>query len=181
MWRPGRFGLFLIVVMLGWTNDLRAWAADMSGLRYAVEATYLYKFAPFVSWPPAADQGPMRLCIAGDDRVAALIPSAVQGQSVGGRPIVAQHLDPHAAPDGCAILYSAGAPAALSAARGKPILTVAEAGDDGDPQAIISLVVIGGHVRFDINEALAQDARLSISSKLLSLAHSVTPPAGGQK
>jgi hypothetical protein len=38
---------------------------------------------------------------------------------------------------------------------------------------VISFVVIANHVRFDIDNAAAEDAGLRISSKLLSLAHAV--------
>jgi hypothetical protein len=155
-------------------------SAGAAGLEDAVKATYLYKFAPFVSWPQAALQpGAFTLCISGADAVTALLPEAVAGQQVGGRPIVIHHLADTEAPTACQILYVANSPAAapqLGAARGKPILTVTP--DDVADHGIIRLTVIDRHVRFDVDAKLAGDSGLSISSKLLSLAHAVTPAPG---
>ncbi len=55
--------------------------------------------------------------------------------------------------------------------KDRPVLTVT----DSSPTArgIISFVVIGDHVRFDIDEAQADAVGLHISSKLLGLAHAV--------
>jgi hypothetical protein len=157
-------------------------SAGAAALEDAVKATYLYKFAPFVSWPQAAfrpDAGAFNLCVSGADTVTALLPEAVAGQQVAGRPILIHRLADNEAPAACQILYVANSPAAapqLGAARGKPILTVTP--DDVADHGIIRLTVIDHHVRFDVDEKLAGDSGLAISSKLLSLAHAVTPAPG---
>jgi hypothetical protein len=164
------------------TLGASAQAGDPSSLEDAVKATYLYKFAPFVSWPQTAfrpDASAFVLCVSGADAVTALLPEAIAGQQVGGRPIAIHHLADTEAPAPCQILYVANSPAAapqLGAARGKPILTVTP--DDVADHGIIRLTVIDRHVRFDVDEKLAGDSGLSISSKLLSLAHAVTPAPG---
>ncbi len=148
-------------------------------LEYAVKATFVYKFAPFVTWPGAGlGQGPFPICVSGDDNVAPLIASAVRGQQIDRRPIAVRQVTSEDGLEGCAILYD-GAPGTragrrlLEAARGKPILTITDGGDG--PHGIIAFHILDGRVRFDIDQGLAADAGLDISSKLLSLAHSVTP------
>jgi hypothetical protein len=42
-------------------------------------------------------------------------------------------------------------------------------------RGVISFVIQDNHVRFDIDDALAADGGLTISSKLLGLAHAVKP------
>lgn len=153
-----------------------AQGAEFTSLEYAVKATYLYKFAPFITWPGADSAASFTLCVGGSDPVTAFLAQAVNGQSVQGKPIVIRHVETDAALAGCKILYLAPSPSEAllaQAAQGKPVLTVGNdpyAGDHG----IISFEIVGGHVRFDIDEQLAKRSGLVISSKLLSLANAVT-------
>jgi uncharacterized protein DUF4154 len=144
-------------------------------LENEIKATYVYKFAPFVTWPRAVAQaGPFDICVSGADAVTQLLPQAVAGQQVNGRAIEIRHLADADAPDNCPILYvaaSAMSAQVVDAAHGKPILTVTDASLPG----VVQFVVVGHHVRFDIDESLAAQSGLSISSKLLGLANRVVP------
>jgi hypothetical protein len=167
-------------LILAGAASFLAVAADTAAappLEDAVKATYIYKFAPFVTWPaPPAQGATFDLCIEGTDTVAALLPQATAGQQIDGRPIAIRPVSENQIPANCHILYIAdgNAPvAALNAVREKPVLTIT--GGDAAEHGIIQLKVIDHHVRFDIDESLAAVAHLSISSKLLSLAHAVTP------
>ena len=147
-----------------------------SPLEDAVRATYVYKFAPFVTWPGTTAGGSFTICVAGTDGVSALLPQAIAGQKFNGQPFV---LRPIAAdvPGDCRILYVApSASSVLATLHTRPVLTIA-GGETND--AIIRLIVLNHHVRFDIDAGRATGAGLSISSKLLSLARTVTPPASG--
>jgi hypothetical protein len=149
--------------------------ADDASLEYAVKATYLYKFAPFVTWPPAiAQKATVDLCLAGSDDVTKVAPDAAEGQAINGKPLTIHRLAAGESADGCQILYVAPSPIAgqlLDTVRNKPVLTITEAAATN--HGIIGFTVIQHHVRFDIDNALAQNAGLSISSKLLSLANAV--------
>lgn len=157
--------------------------AENPSLEYAVKATYLYKFAPFVTWPASEPQkATFDLCLSGSDDVTKLEPDVAAGQSVNGKPLAVRVLAAGENPNGCQILYVAASPAApqmLDAVRNKPVLTITDASlpDHG----IIGFTVVQHHVRFDIDNSLAANAGLSISSKLLSLANAVTPVAGGAR
>lgn len=148
-------------------------------MEYAVKAAYLYKFAPFVEWPPlafASPNSPFRLCVLGHDPFGASLDSAVRGQQVDGRPIQVRRLQQVDPTSGCHILFlgasrSQTAAEALRTVRGAPILTVAD--DQGGSGAIIRFVVKDNRVRFDIDAGAAAANRVTLSSKLLSLALSV--------
>jgi hypothetical protein len=152
--------------------------AEGASVEYAVKAAYLYKFAPFVEWPPSAfsaASAPFQLCILGQDPFGTRLDQAVSGQRVNGRPVVVRRLDRVDAASGCHILYlgisrSQTAAEALRAVRGSPTLTVAN--DARDVGAIIKFVVKENRVRFDIDAAAAAANHVTISSKLLSLATS---------
>ncbi len=157
-------------------------AAPADSLEYAVKATFVYKFAAFVDWPPAAfgaSASPFELCVVGNDPVAQIIDSVAAGQIAGDRPVTVRHLAAVARDSGCHILYVAfnGLPAeeALDAVRSAPVLTITDSVHGGPAHGIISFVVQANRVRFDIDDAAAAESGLSISSKLLSLARAVRP------
>lgn len=158
--------------------------AQDRAMEYAVKATYLYKFAPFVEWPPRAfgsASSPLQLCVLGRDPFGATLDRAVSGQRVDGRPVAVRRLQRVDATSGCHILYlgassSQTTPEALRAVLGSPTLTVAD--NRGEPGAIIRFVVTGNRVRFDIDAAAAAANGVTISSKLLSLAMSMRGSGG---
>jgi uncharacterized protein DUF4154 len=152
-------------------------AAQADGVEYAVKATYLYKFAPFVEWPASAFASPAEpfvLCVAGADRVTELVEDAVRGQAVARRPIVVRHLATVTAEAHCHILYvalrGAAAVAALERVRGTPVLTVTDAASDPRAQGIVNFVIDDNRVRFEIDLGAAADNQLVVSSKLAALA-----------
>jgi hypothetical protein len=153
--------------------------AQGASIEYAVKAAYLYKFAPFVEWPPtafASASSPFQLCVLGRDPFGTSLDQAVNGQRVDEHRVVVRRLDRVDAASGCHVLYlgassSQTAAEALRAVRGLPILTVADSGRDGG--AIIKFVVKDNRVRFDIDTAAAAANHVTISSKLLAMAVSV--------
>lgn len=150
--------------------------ARAESLEDAVKATYVYKFAPFVTWPAPVRGDAFYICVYGSDDIASLLPQATTGQDVDGHHITVRSIADADIPADCRILYVAGSPAGdtvLAAAHSRPVLTVTD--ESGLEHGIVRLIVIDHHVRFDIDAKLAADAGLSISSKLLGLAHAVTP------
>lgn len=147
---------------------------------YAVKATFLYKFAPFVTWPPAdfeSPSSPLVICVAGEDPFGPVLDQALNGQKVDQHPIQARRLKAADRPAGCHILYlGAGANAVQSAARGAHVLTVTDSAV-GSQRGVVHFVVANNRIRFHVDDQAAAQNSLSISSKLLSLALSVRPRA----
>jgi hypothetical protein len=175
--RACAIGLAVAAIGLIWVD--RALSEGLS-LEEAVKASYLYKFAPFVQWPPSAFAGPadsFKICVVGDDPFGSLLDDAVKGQQVNGRPIVVHRPAAAVAGMDCQILF-AGRSASQSMAdmfgvvAGRPVLTVVDQ-ELTAPGAMIRFVQTKGRVRFDIDAARAQASGLEISSKLLGLAVSV--------
>jgi len=146
-------------------------------LEYAIKASYLYKFAPFVHWPPTAFESPgapLAICIAGPDPFGPALDEAVKGQRVNGHPIVVRHVEAVRSGIPCQILFMAGDEGEedLHAIAHEPILTVTDRAR-GSTGGMIQFVTVGGRVRFSIDQVAAQDGGIAISSKLLGLAVSV--------
>lgn len=151
-------------------------------LEDAVKATYVYKFAPFVTWPSAPRGASFDLCVDGSDTVSALLSQTTAGQQIGGQPIAVRAVSAGSIPAECRVLYVASgnmADGALDGMRSRPLLTITNGGDS--VHGIITLRIVEQHVRFDIDLALAAQAGLTISSKLLSLARVVSPAKGDSR
>lgn len=152
-------------------------------LEYAVKATYLYKLAPFVNWPPTtfstADQ-PFRICVAGDDPFGAYLEKAIAGRSLGSHPFQVRRLDAVTADADCQIVFishlaSQSIRQALDTVSGKPVLTVVDSTAPNEG-GIVQFVIRRGRVRFVIDTTEAARNHITISSKLLNLAVAVREP-----
>jgi YfiR/HmsC-like len=144
----------------------------------AAKAAFLYNLAPFVDWPPAtfaAPADPFVICIVGKDPLGPALDQAIAGQKAAGRPIVVRRLAKVAREAGCQIVYLGGADGplvkdTLAAVHGSPVLTVT---DNPGPPGIIDLAFGGGQLHFRVDDQMAAEGGLTLSSKLLSLAISV--------
>lgn len=146
--------------------------ADVS-LEYQVKAAYLTKFVPFITWPDdvfAGPAAPVTICVLGDGPFGSRLEQAAALARNGDRAIQVRHVT---VPDpSCQILFlGEGGDGAVDVLRGKPVVTVTDSGLKA--HGVISFVITDNHVRFDIDDAAAQQDGLTVSSKLLGLAHAV--------
>jgi hypothetical protein len=171
-----------LATSLGCVALLLPAAAQTPSLEYAVKAAYLTKFIPFIQWPDtafASPAAPVTICVLGDDPLGPSLDVAARGAEPAGRPIVVRRLR-KPDPAGCQLLFVGGDAAvvggALEAMKGRAVVTVTDT--DAAPRGVISFVVVGNRVRFDIDDALAAQGGISISSKLLGLARTVKQRGG---
>ena len=148
---------------------------------YAIKAAFLYKFGLFVEWPSAAfssPTSPVNLCIVGEDPFGETLDRVVADEQINGRSIVVHRLKTVEHNPACHILYVGGSEEQsqaeiLETVRGNPVLTVADAPHSTSETAIINFVIEDNRVRFNIDDAAAEQNGLAISSKLSSLALNV--------
>jgi hypothetical protein len=151
--------------------------AAAQSLEYSVKASYLVRFAAFVSWPPrsfTSADAPLVLCVTGRDPFGAAMDRAVAGQTAHGRRLALRRPNSVAALAGCHIAYvGRETPTAwidsLAAAPGALLVTDGAATRRG----AVHFVLAENRVRFHIDQRAAQRAELNISSRLLNLALSV--------
>jgi hypothetical protein len=144
-----------------------------------LKAVFLFNFAKYVTWrePNAGNGGTdIRVCTTANDAFFAMVKSALEGEAIDGRPLVAVALDGLDEARSCHILYvgdasTADARAWFGAVRNGDVLTVADGKVSDEPA--IAFVRDQNRLRFDINRASASRHHLTISSKLLRLARSV--------
>jgi hypothetical protein len=177
----------MLAAALALTVPLAPLSADAQAgpVEYAVKATYIYKFAPFVEWPSAAfpsTSAPLSICVMRAGELLGVLERAVSGQKLGDRPIVVRSVDRLEADRACHILYVGSLDGetraeTLAGARGAPTLTITDGATDPAAKGIINFVIDKNRVRFEIDDFSAAENGLVISSKLLRLAVSVRPRA----
>jgi hypothetical protein len=151
-----------------------------SPLEYQVKAAYLYNFAKFVEWPAtSADAGkPFLLGVLGHDPFGPALDETVEGKTVHGRAVAVRRISSAAEARTCDELFiGAGEikrlPEILQALQGRSVLIVGESRDFVLSGGMIGLVKEDDKVRFEVNTAAAERARLRVSSQLLRLARRV--------
>lgn len=146
---------------------------------YQVKAAFLYNFCKFVAWPTntlTEASTPLVIGVFGDSPFHGDLEQIVAGRNIGGHPVVVRHASTKADLRGCNIIFVSAteqkhAAAMTGAIQNFGILTVTENMKHFmDSGYIINFVTEGGSIHFEINNAKAAKAGLTISSKLLGLA-----------
>jgi hypothetical protein len=154
-------------------------AQEAAPSEYQVKAAFLYNFAKFVEWPSeafASDSAPFVIGVLGQSPFGNDLESTIKGKQVKGRKLEIRMFASAADPDlkTCHILFICNSPkqrleALLKLLKGSTVLTVSETENFTRCGGMINFVMEGNKVRFEINDDAAQNARLTISSKLLNL------------
>lgn len=152
-------------------------AGAQTASAHALKAAFLYNFAKFTEWPADALKagGRMELCVAGDSLVADALERTIEGRLLDGHPLVVRVVDLDGEIGSCHLLYASG-PAVprwmqvVRASQHAPTFTVSDRRGFARDGGVAELIQEEDRLRFAINVAAAKRARLTLSSKLLSLA-----------
>jgi hypothetical protein len=157
---------------------IAALAQGQNAEEYQLKAAFLYNFAKFVEWPAQTFKrisDPIVICVLGRNPFGHALEEAVAGKSVGGRAIVAREVPDAKEASSCQIVFVSSSErkhwrAILDGVKSGAVLTVGESDEFATSGGIITLKLEDGKVRFLINVDAAEQGKLRISSKLLSLA-----------
>jgi YfiR/HmsC-like len=145
--------------------------AEEFPLNHGVKASYLLNLLRFIEWPSdvfGADPK-LNLCIYGATSLDAFY--ALHGEHIGDRTISVERAgntsDRRLAK--CHILVVSGEKPLLSVPIARGMLTVGEADGFTARGGMINLLLIGGRVRFELNEEMAQACGFTIDPKLARL------------
>lgn len=167
--RGGRLFAAMYALTLCFAQPASAQTSDQ-----AVKATFVYRFASFIGWPPAVSSEDLSICVAGADPFARALQRAVAGPNGVRRRFLVRRIQGAGDIDRCNVIYVVGSRtgAVLRAARGRPILTITDSVSGGE-RGIIHFALVEDRVRFYIDDAQAAESGLSIDPRLLSLALAV--------
>jgi hypothetical protein len=152
-------------------------AGDRShSVEYPVKAAFIYNFMRYVEWPAAS--GEMAVCVVGQDPFGPAIDAALAGKTVGARAVTLRRLPTAEGAASCAVVFVPATAMREWAKlrprlRTEPVLSVGEARGFTEEGGVIGFVVESNRLQFEVNQDAATAAGLRLSSRLLSLAHSV--------
>lgn len=181
-WRPAfsPAGGWIAALWAGLCLVIPGPLAAQASLEAPVKATFLYRFADFVRWPPGVFESPVdpvRICLVGEDAFGVVLDQALAGQTAAGRPLAVHRLEALQAQSPCHIAYIAGSAAqsveeALDSVHTAPMLTVTDE-DNGAARGVVHFELANNRVRFHIDERAASQNGLTINSRLLDIALTV--------
>ena len=148
---------------------------------YQVKAAYLYNFGRFVKWPAgiAAGKGDsFAVCVLGRDPFGPILDSTLAGEALEGKPVAIRRIAREQDAADCRILFVSSTEEhhlkeILAAIDQAGVLTVSDIPEFSRRGGMIQFVMEGDRVRFEINLATAESARLVLSSELLKVAAAV--------
>lgn len=147
-----------------------------------MKAVFLFNFAQFVEWPPAAfseESAPLAICILGDDPFGSYLDDVVRGEQVNSRRLTVQRFRAAEDVKGCQVLFvsrseSRNLEKTLASLKEVDALTVSDAHGFAQRGGMIQLETENGKIHLKINVNAAKASSLTISSKLLRSAEIVS-------
>ncbi len=172
-----------LVLALSWSIGFTTIGRAQNSLSESqVKALFLFNFAKYVEWPAEAFSGPnapITIGVVGASPCAQHLQKAVEGKVVSGRPLLIRQIEKPEDRGQCHILFISDSEKRhvgeiLDQVKDLPILTVGESDQFAQAGGVIGFVKKEGKVRLAIDLKAARHAKLEISSKLLSVADTVT-------
>jgi ABC-type amino acid transport substrate-binding protein len=133
-----------------------------------LKAAFVYNFALYTTWPaPVRNAAEVTICVPARSTLAPAL-GELAGKPVETRKLAVRDVDAYAPGDGCDVRIVESNVGAAVAEPG--VLTICDCSESRPSGEIIALVRDGTRLRFDVDLAAADAARITLSSKLLHLA-----------
>ena len=133
-------------------------------------AAVVLSFLRYGEWQPSGARGPLTVGVVGRESFAQVLRRTVEGKSINDRAVRVVELKTPLEAQSCQVVYfatdnSSEIRASLDAAR--RALTIGETRDFVDAGGAVQLMVIDGHMGFEVSLEALERANVTISSKLL--------------
>lgn len=180
--RRSRFVLLAaaaVVALHGFVAGSSAQTNAPAASERSVKAAFLYKFTEYVDWPAQGPRGDsFTIGVLGSGAFADELLRMTEDRRVDSRFIRVRRVSSGDGFDDLQVLFVAGDQRGklgelLSAARGKPILTVTESEGALADGSVINFTTSGDRVRFEVSLDAAQASRLRLNSRLLAVAQNI--------
>lgn len=163
-------------------SGLHASAQTGPSREYQVKAVFLFNFAQFVEWPPAAfanANAPIVIGVLGENPFGTYLDETVRDEKVDSRPMEVQRYRRIDEIKTCHVLFISPSEAnrleqILASLKDRSILLVGDGEDFLQRGGMVRLATAQNKIRLIINVDAAKAANLTISSKLLRSANVVT-------
>jgi hypothetical protein len=178
-WAPVWRGVFQVLGMwIGFScATQQAMPQSTAPSENQVKAAFLLNFPKYVDWPAKAlaeTNSPIVIATLGETDLGEELRELAKDKTVNGRPLVFKVLTESQAGD-CHVLFIPDSarkrvPAILERLKDANVLTVSECDDFLEKGGAVNLVKRDRRIRLEVNLAAAKQARLKVSSRLLSVA-----------
>jgi len=164
------------------TSERSSDDSDGSPLEVRVKAAFLYKFSGYVEWPPqagATQDSSIVFGVMGDDGLADELARLVRRRGPDARPVRVLRLRAFEPRPRLHVLFighgeSDHLGALIRREREQPILIVTDTDGAVALGSMINFVTTGGHVRFEVGLGAARSRGLTLSSRLIAVAQTVS-------
>ena len=154
-------------------------AAGQRASEYQLKAAFVYNFTKFIDWPGESVRSlTFQICVLGQNPFGSELTQLTDGKVIEGHPVQVLIVTNYHLVRSCQVVFISASEDAhlkqiLSGLRGRSVLTVGDSPGFVDAGGMIELLVEDERMRFEVNLHAANEARLKISAKLLSLAKAV--------
>lgn len=144
-----------------------------------VKAAFLYHFGTYVQWPTAGSStDPITIAVLGEENVAGQLAQFLPGRRIRERPLEVRSIESIGQLGDEEVLFIGSAhnrelSTLIEAIGERPVLLVTDATGGLDSGAMVNFQLVDSRVRFEISLPRAQQAGLTLSSRLLSAAFRV--------
>ena len=138
-----------------------------------LKSAIVLSFLRYSEWPnPPSGDTALTVAVLGRPAFAQVLRRVLDGKVVNGRPIRVLEIKSAAEPHACQVLYvasdkSADIKPALAEARSTRALTIGESDRFLDYGGAVNLLLVDGHMSFEVNLQALAGSGIEISSKLL--------------
>jgi hypothetical protein len=185
-WRVSTHVLASVCLLLGL---VRGGPAQARPSEYQVKAAYLFNFGKFVrntGGGPVAKGPSFDICILGRDPIGPVLDRIVAGEFIENRPVHVRRIGEPTQVHTCAVVFVSALEGGnlredLAILDRSDTLTVSDAPDFLERGGMIQFVLLGDHVRFEVNLDAVHRTHLVLSSELLRVAVAVKGTPGGAR
>ena len=169
------------MVMCVLASLLSARAQETVSAEYQSKANFIAQFPNFIEWPEtafASPQAPFNVCVLGDYPFGTALAEATRRETFHNRKMGVRRARGIADVRGCQILFVSRSESSryqpvLAAVHNAGVLTVGETPEFLGAGGAVSFSYDQRGLQFEVNLSATKDARLAMSSRLLSLARRV--------
>jgi YfiR/HmsC-like len=177
------FVLVLLVFSIA-TPGSKTLAQTKDPTEYEIKAAFLLNFAKFVEWPAEAfanDVAPISLCVVRYDPFGSALDDTIRGKLINNRQLLARRINELPELKACQMVFVSEREEKrlseiLTSVKGSNALVVGESEDFAERGGSVQFYLENSRLRFAVNVDAVQRARLTVSSKLLTLAKIVHDP-----
>lgn len=142
---------------------------------HEIHSAMLYNFIKYVQWPNEGEPGDFIVGVIGDDNVFNTLKQWYDGKAKGSKKYVIKKLSSSGEASACQVVYVGKSKnrdfdTIKDSISGKSVLTITDGNGMGEKGSCINFKVIGGKLKFEINQAMVSGSNLKVSSQLSSMA-----------